>query len=112
MIKGIFGFIKWWWKGDLFSDKENGNPVPISFEQADAVAEKIAKRFEDKTWLNGVGVRQDEKHGHFVSLGIDAEMLQLKPEEFEHFEFVQMVDDVQVCLVPVETAVAQNKKSK
>ena len=104
MFKGILELIKWWRGDSFFPEEVNATPAPISFAQADAVAEKIAKRFEDKTWLNCVGIEPDEKYGHVVFVGIDPEVLQLKPEEIEYFSFTQIVDGVQVRLKPIERA--------
>ena len=112
MIKGIIGFIKWWWKDDLFSDKESGNPILVSFEQADAVAEKLSQRLEDKTWIGGIGIIPDEKYGHVVRVGIDPEILQIKPEQFDDFCFTQIVDGVQVRFVPEAMGVAYKKHGK
>ncbi len=130
MIKGIFAFIKWLWKGDLFADGERDKHAPVSpaefastaaelmkppivptsFEEADAVAENIAQRLEgNKPWLACVGAVEDAKYGHVVRVGIYLDVLQLKPEKFQYLSFTQMVDGVQVRLVPVDRTQSKDK---
>ena len=112
MFKGILEFIKWWCGKNFFPEETSGNPVLVSFAQADAVAEKLVQRFGDKSWIGGIGVIADKKYGHVVRVGIDPYALQIKLEEFEDFYFTQVVDGVQVRFVPEEMGVAYKKQDK
>ncbi|TSC85057.1 MAG: hypothetical protein G01um101413_441 [Parcubacteria group bacterium Gr01-1014_13] len=83
-----------------------GRPVALG-EKVYQVADKLAEVFEGRSWVTYIGPIRHDKYPNAVCLGFDPEVLQLKVDDFQYFPFTSTVDGVQVCLMPLERAVAQ-----
>ena len=80
--------------------------MPVALEKVNALLDKLVEMYEERSWVTYIGPMLNDKRPNMVLVGFDPEMLKLKPDDFETFTSIKVIDGVHVCFMPLERAVA------